>query len=238
MPPAETAWTRSELLKTGAVSHLVEASHSLPTTLGMWNIPKNVKRPQSHLLQRVRTNTCLVRTKLLHLRGQNQTHGKRRGEWRVAVKIVLYSSPTPHPTPGNPQYTFPLSFPQQRYNQKKISFGGAGIGGGGDMGKNSQITTGISPNRFIPLSHPLRPHLRVLVFASDSFLLLEKQGKERVTRQPSFSQPCPDWEPRSCTSRKQDHLWNKAWKCPDHWMCTPSYRQVLKALKQISARVR
>lgn len=32
--------------------------------------------------------------------------------------------PHPHPTPGNPQYTFPLSFPQQRYNQKKISFGG------------------------------------------------------------------------------------------------------------------
>lgn len=46
------------------------------------------------------------------------------------------------------------------------------------MGKNSQITTGISPNRLIPLSHPLHPHLQVLVFASDSFLLLEKQGKE------------------------------------------------------------
>lgn len=58
----------------------VEANHSLPTTLGMWDIPKIVKRPQSHPLQRVRTNTCLVRTKLLHLRGQNQTQGKRRGE--------------------------------------------------------------------------------------------------------------------------------------------------------------
>lgn len=74
------------------------------------------------------------------------------------------------------------------------------------MGKNSQITTGISPKRLIPLSHPLRPHLQVLVFASDSFLLLEKQGKGTVTRQPSFSLPCPNWEPRSCTSRKQGHL--------------------------------
>lgn len=74
------------------------------------------------------------------------------------------------------------------------------------MGKNSQITTGISPNRLIPLSHPLRPHLQVLVFASDSFLLLEKQGKETVTRQSSFSRPCPNRETRSCTSRKQGQV--------------------------------
>lgn len=60
------------------VTHLVEASHSLLTNSG--DVGHTKKRPQSHPLQRVRTNTCLVRTKLLHLRGQNQTQGKRRGE--------------------------------------------------------------------------------------------------------------------------------------------------------------
>lgn len=35
------------------------------------------------------------------------------------------------PPPRDPQYTVPLSFPRQRYNQKKISFRGAGFGGGG-----------------------------------------------------------------------------------------------------------
>lgn len=85
----------------------VEASHSLPTSLGMWDIPKNVKRPQSHPLQRVRTNTCLMRTKLLHLRGQNQTQGKRRGEIRSGSKNSTLFLPHPSHPPATPSTLFP-----------------------------------------------------------------------------------------------------------------------------------
>lgn len=68
----------------------------------------------------------------------------------MAVKIVFYSSPSPRPPPTTPVH-FPLSSPQQRYNQKKISFGGQDLEGGGDVGKNSQITIGIPQNRLFHL---------------------------------------------------------------------------------------
>lgn len=70
-------------------------------------------------------NKRLVCTKLLQLWGQNQTQEKGGGKRKCGSKnSILFLPSHPHPTPGNPQYTLPLSFPQQRYNQKKISFGG------------------------------------------------------------------------------------------------------------------
>lgn len=66
----------------------MEASHSLLTNSG--DVGHTKKRPQSHPLQRVRTNTCLVRTKLLHLRGQNQTQEKGGGKIKSGrCKIVV-----------------------------------------------------------------------------------------------------------------------------------------------------
>lgn len=61
-----------------AVSHLVEASHSLLTNSG--DVGHTKRRPQGPApLQRVRTNNGVVRTQLLHYRDKSR-HEEKGGE--------------------------------------------------------------------------------------------------------------------------------------------------------------
>lgn len=60
-----------------AVSHLVEASHSLLTNSG--DVGHTKRRPQSPPLQRVRTNNGVVRTQLVRY-GDKSRHEEKGGE--------------------------------------------------------------------------------------------------------------------------------------------------------------
>lgn len=66
-----------------AVSHLVEASHSLLTNSG--DVGHTKRRPQSPPLQRVRTNNGVVRTQLLHTGTKADTR-KKEGKIKIGSK--------------------------------------------------------------------------------------------------------------------------------------------------------